>query len=318
MIPINRGAIPINRAQAQALEPLIRVACDALSSPHSKRNYRQALEQFLAWFQASACTFNRQAVQQWKAELEASGKLAPASINLRLAAVRKLAAEAADNGWLDAQIAAGILRIKGVRGSGARLGNWLSKPQVEKLVSLPDTSTLKGLRDRALLLVMLGTGLRRAEVSSLSLTQVQMRENRWVIVDLKGKGNQTRSVPMPHWAKTAIDRYAGAAGLDATPGGRLFRPIGKGKRGQVTGDRLSNMAIRKIVTQYGKKMNMPTLGPHDLRRSFARLADKGRAPLSQIQKSLGHASIDTTQIYLGDQQDFTDAPCDHLGLDIEE
>ena len=56
------------------------------------------------------------------------------------------------------------------------------------------------------------------------------------------------------------------------------------------------------------------VAPHDLRRSFARLAHLGQAPLEQIQLSLGHASVVTTEIYLGIKQNFADAPCDHLGL----
>jgi integrase len=57
------------------------------------------------------------------------------------------------------------------------------------------------------------------------------------------------------------------------------------------------------------------LAPHDLRRTFAKLAHKGDAPLEQIQLSLGHASIQTTERYLGVKQSLSDAPCDHLGLE---
>jgi integrase len=59
---------------------------------------------------------------------------------------------------------------------------------------------------------------------------------------------------------------------------------------------------------------MSKLAPHDLRRTFAKLAHKGRAPLEQIQLSLGHASIQTTERYLGVRQDLQDAPCDYLGI----
>src|SRR5664279_1782046 len=105
------------------------------------------------------------------------------------------------------------MRVKGVRKEGKRLGNWLSKAQAEQLINSPDVSTLKGLRDRAILAVLVGCWLRRNEsVTSLAFEQIQQREGRWVIVDLVGKRNKTRSVPMPAWTKAAVDAWAVAAG----------------------------------------------------------------------------------------------------------
>ena len=60
------------------------------------------------------------------------------------------------------------------------------------------------------------------------------------------------------------------------------------------------------------------VAPHDMRRTFARLARRGHAALEQIQLSLGHSSVSTTEIYLGARQDLTDAPCDHLGLTFDD
>ena len=79
------------------------------------------------------------------------------------------------------------------------------------LLSMPDVETLKGLRDRAIVAVRLGCGLRRSEVIALRMEHVQQREGRWVIVDLVGKGNRVRTVPMPAWAKAAPDAWTDAA-----------------------------------------------------------------------------------------------------------
>ena len=68
------------------------------------------------------------------------------------------------------------------------------------------------------------------------------------------------------------------------------------------------------VLKYRKRIGVPHLAPHDLCRTFAKLAHKGRAALEQIQLSLGHASIVTTERYLGVRQDLHDAPCDRLGI----
>ncbi|MGD0093383.1 MAG: site-specific integrase [Planctomycetota bacterium] len=80
---------------------------------------------------------------------------------------------------------------------------------------------------------------------------------------------------------------------------------------------MTTQSIFEVVKLYGAKIGAPDLAPHDLRRTFAKLAHKGRAALEQIQLSLGHASITTAQHYLGVRQDLVDAPCDHLGLSVE-
>jgi integrase len=78
---------------------------------------------------------------------------------------------------------------------------------------------------------------------------------------------------------------------------------------------MSAQSIYEVVAAYGDELGA-TLAPHDVRRTFAKLAHKGRAPLEQIQIVLGHASIQTTERYLGVEQDLTDAPCDHLGIRV--
>ena len=83
------------------------------------------------------------------------------------------------------------------------------------------------------------------------------------------------------------------------------------------GEHMTAQAVFNTVKTYAAAIGMDHhFAPHDLRRSYAKLAHKGHAPLEQIQLSLGHSSIQTTERYLGVEQDFTDAPCDHLGLRI--
>ena len=89
--------------------------------------------------------------------------------------------------------------------------------------------------------------------------------------------------------------------------------VNKGDR--VTSQGMSPPSIYEVVESYGKRMGAAP-APHDVRRTFAKLAYKGRAPLEQIQISLGHVSIQITERYLGVAQDLTDAPCDHLGIRI--
>lgn len=281
---------------------------DGLDSDHSKRMYDRSLTDFLAWYKEQGHTrLDKATVQTYRAELQARN-LAASSINQRLSAIRKLAAEAADNGLMDPSLAAGVSRVKGAKMAGTRTGNWLTREQAQELLNAPDTATLKGLRDQAILAVLLGSGLRRSEAAALTFEHVQQREGRWILVDLVGKGNRVRTVPLPSWAKAALDNWATEAGLT---GGLIFRAVHKG--GYVNGQSMTDQAVADVVRFYAGKLGFG-LAAHDLRRTFAKLAHKGNARLEQIQLSLGHASIKTTERYLGVQQDLTDAPCDHLGL----
>ena len=92
-------------------------------------------------------------------------------MNVQLAAVRKLAVEAADNGLLAPELAAGIAKVPGARAEGPRAGNWLTREQASRLLSRPDPSTNKGKRDRAILGLLLGCGLRREELVRLAFAR---------------------------------------------------------------------------------------------------------------------------------------------------
>lgn len=291
--------------QRQLLESVKQLVIDALPSPGSKRVYAAALEDFLTWL--GGRPFVKAMVNAYRAHLEAAG-LSGATINVRLSAVRKLAAEAADNGLMNSELAAGIARAKGKKCAGVRTGNWLTRAQAEALLNTPDVATLKGKRDACLLALLIGCGLRRQELASLTFAHVQQRDGRWCIVDLIGKGGRTRTVPMPSWAKVAIDTWAAAAGIRDE---HVLRPVNKADR--LSGSGVTAQAVFKTVRECAGAAGL-NVAPHDLRRTFAKLAHKGNAPLEQIQISLGHSSIQTTERYLGVRQDLHDAPCDRLGL----
>lgn len=160
--------------------------------------------------------------------------------------------------------------------------------------------------------MLIGCGLRRQEAAGLSVEHIQLRDARWVILDLIGKGGRVRTVPMPSWTKQAIDSWMAKSAIG---GGRIFRSIDKG--GHIRGESMTARSIFEIIRSAGVKIGIPTLASHDLRRTFAKLAHKGNAAIEQIQLSLGHASVTTTERYLGVRQNLSDAPCDHLGLAVE-
>ena len=141
----------------------------SLRSPESQRSYRHSIDEFVFWYCSEPrLSFNKTVVTRYRMHLE-DRLLAPGTINVRLAAVRRLAYEAADTGLLSPELAAGIRRVKGSKKLGMRLGNWLTVNEARTLWQLPDAQTLKGKRDRAMLAVLLGCGLRRGELVQLTV-----------------------------------------------------------------------------------------------------------------------------------------------------
>src|SRR6202521_1908947 len=179
-----------------------------------------ALDEFLGWFQqAPRPRFTKATVSAWRVSLEAR-RLGSSSIIIRMSAIRKLAAEAADNGLLAPELAAGISRVKSAKTQGIRTGNWLSHRQAQALLSAPDITTLRGLRDRAILAVLLGCGFGGPGGGALAFAPLQQRDGRWCIVDLVGKHGRVRTAPMPTWVKVAIDTWTLPASV---ADGRIFR-----------------------------------------------------------------------------------------------
>jgi site-specific recombinase XerC len=133
--------------------------------------------------------------------------LAAATINLHLSAIRRLADEAAESGWLSAELAIGIRRVKGVKRLGRGSGNWLTADQAQELLNAVSQGTSRGRRDAAMIGLLIGCGLRRSETVKLRLDQLELRESHWVIVDMVGKGGRLRTIPVPTWCKGLIDAW---------------------------------------------------------------------------------------------------------------
>ncbi len=182
---------------------------DSVSSDHSRRAYGKALDDFLAFL--GVRPFTRASLQEFRSHVEAAG-LAPSSINLCLAPLRKLATAAAENGWLDPTTAAGIASVRGVRHLGIRVGKWATAEEATALLGVPDASTVKGKRDRAILAVLIGCALRRGELVGLTVADLQQRDGRAVFIDISGKGGRVRTVPVPDWVEAALRAWLQAGG----------------------------------------------------------------------------------------------------------
>src|ERR1700724_216674 len=205
------------------LEQSKNAVLNSLAAASSQESYGYAIDEFIGWYCSEPrLAFNRSVVLRYRFFLEQKN-LAPSTINVRLAAVRRLAYEAADTGLLTPELAAGIGRVKGAKRLGVRIGNWLTVEQSRTLLA-ESGDGLRGKRDRAILALLIGCGLRRAKLVGLGLEDFQVREEHWVIADLIGKGKHIRTVPVPVWAKRAVDEWSDAAKIGT---GALFRRVGK-------------------------------------------------------------------------------------------
>jgi site-specific recombinase XerD len=188
-----------------------RTVLNTLGSAASARSYANAMDDFIDWYSSEPrLAFSKHVVLRYRLELE-SRHLAPSTINLRLAAVRRLAYEAAGTGILSPELAAGIQRVKGAKRLGVRLGNWLTVEECRAVLAAPDVTTLTGCRDRAMLSLPFGCGHRRAELVAPELRYLQRREDHWVLVDLIGKGRHIRTVPVPDWVQSAVAAWTTVA-----------------------------------------------------------------------------------------------------------
>ena len=222
--------------------------------------------------------------------------------------MRRLAYEAADAGLLSPELAAGIRRVKGVKQLGYRAGNWLNCEQARLLLQKSDGEGLRSVRDVAMMSILLGCGLRRSELAALETEAIQIRQGHWAIVDLVGKGNHVRTVPMPDWVKEAVDRWLKSATVAS---GRVFRAVSR--HGTSWGDGISENVVWYVVRTCARRLGLEHLAPHDLRRTCAKLCHVNGGELEQIQFLLGHASVLTTERYLGCKQNLEEPVNDRFG-----
>jgi len=293
------------------LEQSKAAVLNTLASVHSRRSYEYAIERFIAWYCGEPrLAFNRSVVVRYRSFLK-SLSLSAATINLHLSAIRRLADESAESGWLSPELAIGIRRVKGVKWLGRKIGNWLTGNQAQELLNAVSPDTLRGRRDGAMLGLLLGCGLRRSEVVGLKLDQLQRREGHWVIVDLVGKGGRLRTVPVPTWCKGLVDVWLRHSGVSE---GRMFRRVlknGTRRRAGVTAN-----VVWYAVKRCAKRAGIDHLAPHDLRRSCSRLCHLYGGELEQTQFLLGHASVQTTERYIGCKQNLREAVNDRFGISV--
>ena len=280
---------------------------NSLSSPRSRRNYKFAMEQFIDLVLFGTETgpkrtvvlrFRLHLIAQIRRRNDQSEACGGQKARLRRAAA----------GPLSPELAAGTRRVKGVKQLGCRSGNWLNRDQARLLLEKSNGEGLRRIRDVAMISILLGCGLRRAELSALRKEDIQVRQGHWAMVGLVGKGNHVRTVPMPIWVKGAVDRWLTAASVTT---GRVFRAVSR--HGTAWGTGISENVVWYVVRSCARRLELDHLAPHDLRRTCAKLCHVNGGELEQIQFLLGHASVFTTERYLGCKQNLREPVNDRFG-----
>lgn len=317
------NSVPMNQSSGEGiiLPPsmlrLLEGVERGLTSSNSRRAYRTSLLHFLTWCEAQndVSAFSRLAVLQYKDALigaqtasQAERLYSAATVNLRLAAVRALAQEAADAGLLDQSEAAAIRRVRGEKQTGSRVGNWIQKHQVDQILISVDRSSLRGKRDYAILAVLFATALRRRELVELQVPTIQQRDGQWGLIGLRGKGGKVRNISLPDWVRVAITDWLQGTRIVQGP---VFRSITRyGKLGM---QQMSDESVKLILSHYATVCGHPTFRPHDARRTCARLCRSGNASLEDVQELLGHSSVQTTERYLGKTEGYKRAITNIIG-----
>lgn len=225
---------------------------------------------------------SRPEVREFVASLSREG-LSVNSINRIISAVRGFYKFLQLDGFTNKNPAEDIDNL----GKGFYLPNFLSEDDVEKLLSVPDTSTETGLRDRTILELMYASGLRVSEAASLNVHDIDLDSQ---IVTCLGKGNKERKIPLGRSAAAWIAKYLTVRKKKETPGIRnLFV--------SVAGRPISRQTIFKLVKEYSDSAGLQGVSPHTLRHSFATHLIQRGADSRSVQAMLGHADISTTQIY---------------------
>lgn len=307
---MNESAVQKATSSSEDFGPLVDLVVASVASPSTKERYGRKLRLFFEWWKVGGgrAPFSRHLINTYIGQQKDAGAKG-FDMGHSLTAIKRLAREAAYAGFVDAVTLDSILQIKAPPVTGIRLGNWLTEEQVQQLMALPDRATLAGKRDLVIFGLMLYCGLRREEVLRVGFAHIKIVEGRPAIVNLTGKGDKLRSIPMPVWLFKALQEWVDAAGLTD---GLIVRPLMGHNPKAPTGAKMSKSCLWLTIKRYARRMGMADLAPHDMRRTFGRLARKAGIELDQIQQSYGHANLITTQRYIGGTLDFQNAACDAL------
>lgn len=262
-------------------------------APTTKMQYKKALRNYLATGNSladskalaryaadlpkSSRAFLKSAIRLWTESLktEVQSQATPENVLSVIATEKRL--EAINKS----------IHVEQAKGEKAHF--WLTQAEVRQLLNAC-ADDIYGQRDKVILGLLVGAGLRREELSNLRFEHITKMGDRTVIQVIAGKGAKDRVIPINGKLAKLLEDWQRIAGS-----GFVARSLGMNRE---LGDNLSPVQIFRITRSYGERIGKPELAAHDLRRSYAQLGYEAGVPITQISKLLGHTSVATTQKYL--------------------
>lgn len=245
------------------------------------------------------------AVSNYKNHLKNQG-LTPRTINKKLSALRTFFQAQMTLGHISVEVYQAVKNVPNIKVQGRKYGRRLNLETAKELINTPDKTTLLGKRDRVVLGLLLGCGLRRSEVVKVTWDQLYFTGTTWIIRDLVGKHNRTRSVAIPDWVIRLLNEYVPNWQYAFKREGKIVVSFFNGtKRNRGS---MSTQAVLDIVKTHAHKIGIEVTA-HDLRRTYAALAREfgGVEAMTTIQQQLGHSSIQVTEMYIGEELNFDKA-----------
>ncbi len=271
-------------------------------APSSIAEYRADIAAYLAWCQTNELpALTAASLARWRTHQAQATTLSAATINRALAAVKRLVKEAAAQGYLHAAVAAQFHGVAGVKAKALKerqrshARTRITPADMRRLQDAPDRSTLKGVRDAALLAVLAGLGLRASEAASLTVGMIRKQGSGWLL-DVIGKGqSEAREALLSAEAHRLVLEWIAARAVLSQ---HVFTAFGGRGESRATAAPMSATSIWRTVQTYAVACDLAHIKPHDLRRFLG--TQLAKTDIRKAQKALGHKSIETTARHLDD------------------
>lgn len=257
-------------------------------SPHTLRAYRKDLEEFFKFVRVEPEKVDPLQIRGFLSEEILKGK-SKTTVARKLSTLRSFFSYLYSEGMIKFNPARVVLSVKTVKA----LPKFLTVDDAFRVVEAPSEDRFTVQRDRAILEILYGSGIRVSELCGLNLDDIDLKEG---LIKVRGKGNKERIVPLGQKAKEALKKYLATRQILRIKKKLLAdeTPLFINNRGR----RISTRQVRRIVDRYAKTAGvLERIGPHTLRHTFASHLLMEGADLRVIQELLGHACLSTTQIY---------------------
>lgn len=295
-----------NLSLEQALQTEVVTWLKNYSSVNTRKNYNSYVTNFIRTLQLQEVGDFKKVRQldviYFRDKLVQRGE-SNRSVNVRLSAVKMLFKHLKERGYIEVNPAEQVERMKVDQSVGETPA--MTKQQARTFLNTPNTTTIQGARDSAILHLLFYTGSRVTAPTTLKIKDFY-EDQGFYVLKWKKKGGQNQVIPVPPALIDALRRYLNATTHKNNPDSPLFAPVKLSNNDGSKG--LSSQTFLNIWNKYLVQSGIPThFTPHSARATFATTADENGVPIQDIQKALGHSDISTTQNYVHSRKKHKDS-----------